>query len=749
MPSTPFDLHKLGWKAFEDLVACIFREVMGQSFQSFTAGPDGGRDGAFYGTWETQCGDTLSGSFTIQCKHSSKPESNLTDSRIQDELVTIEHLAAEGLADVYIFVTNMRLSGNVENTATRVIQAAGAGTARIYGPRWIDAQISENPRLRRLVPRLYGLGDLTQIMTHQAYRQARSTLEHLAPDLVSFVPTDSYRKCAHALREYGFVLLLGEPASGKTMIASLLALSAADEWGLQTLLLGGPEDFIRFWNPDDPGQFFWVDDAFGSTQYDPRRAREWNQRLPLLKTAIGKGARAIFTSRDYIFRAAMNDLKTSSFELFQDSRITIQVEHLTELERQQILYNHLKCGKQSNDFRGAVKPWLAQAAVTPKFLPEIARRFADPKFTKDVFPTEGSVKGFFNEPVEWLERVLSNLAGPEKAAIALIFIEGGRISIPIPEEAHVLRTISTMRSTVGDVKAAMNSLNDSIVRRTREDGREYWRFRHPTVQDAFAAHVGSNPELIDIYLAGVPTERLMDEVTCGDMNIDGVKIVVCRERFPAVLNKLKTVRRNPRTLFDPLSSFLRRRCSGEFLKQYFSQIEPIDSLPSQIGFLRKYDDALILLCRLHASRLLPESNRRAAVERISDLAIQWYSCEFVEAPINQLLTNEEREALLAELSDVLFSNASDIIHESKESWDEEEDPSELFSILKTTLDYFEQNETEENQLQVVEFLAEINDAILDMAAEQSDSPSFSALDAEKTPASIELHELSIFNDIDE
>ena len=499
MPPTPFDLHKLGWKAFEDLVACIFREVMGQSFQSFTAGPDGGRDGAFYGTWETQCGDTLSGSFTIQCKHSSKPESNLTDSTIHDELVTIEHLAAEGLADVYIFVTNMRLSGNVENTATRAIQAAGAGTARIYGPRWIDAQISENPRLRRLVPRLYGLGDLTRIMTHQAYRQARSTLEHLAPDLVTFVPTDSYRKCAHALGKYGFVLLLGEPASGKTMIASLLALSAADEWGLQTLLLAGPEDFTRLWNPDDPGQFFWVDDAFGSTQYDPRRAREWNQRLPLLKTAIGKGARAIFTSRDYIFRAAMNDLKTSSFELFQDSRISIQVEHLTELERQQILYNHLKCGKQSIEFRGAVKPWLAQAAV----------------------------------------------------------------------------------------------------------------------------------------------------------------------------------------------------------------------------------------------------------ERISDLAIQWYSCEFVEEPINQLLTNEEREALLAELSDVLFSNANDIIHEIKESWDEEEDPSELFSILKTTLDYFEQNETEENQLQVVEFLAEINDAILDMTAEQSESPGFSALDAEKTPTSTELQEVGIFSDIDE
>ena len=749
MPSTPFDLHKLGWKAFEDLVACIFREVMGQSFQSFTVGPDGGRDGAFYGTWEAQCGDILSGNFTIQCKHSSKPERNLNNSAIQDELAKIEHLAADGLADIYILVTNLKLPGNVEKTARHAIQAAGAGTARIYGPRWIDAKISENPRLRRLVPRLYGLGDLTQIMTHQAYRQARRTLEHLAPDLVTFVPTDSYRKCAHALRECGFVLLLGEPACGKTMIANLLALSAADEWELQTLLLTCPEDLTRLWNPDDPGQFFWVDDAFGSTQYDPGRAREWNHRLPLLKTAIGKGARAVFTSRDYIFRAAMNDLKTSSFELFQDSRVTIQVELLTKFERQQILYNHLKCGKQSLEFRGTVKPWLAQAAATPKFLPEIARRFADPRFTKDILPTGASVTNFFNKPVEWLERVLSNLAGPEKAAIALIFIEGGRISIPIPEDTRILRTISTMRSTLGNVKAAMNSLDDSLVRRTREDGREYWRFRHPTVQDAFASHVGSNPELIDIYLAGVPTERLMDEVTCGDMNLDGVKIVVATDRFPAVLSKLRTVKRESLALFDPLSAFLRRRCSGEFLKQYFSQIEPMEALPSQIGFLQKYDDALILLCRLHASQLLPEPIRRTAVKRIADLAIQWCSCEFTEEPIVQLFGVGEKNTLLAELSDVLFSNASDIIEEIRTSWDEEDDPTELFSILKTTLQYFEENGAEDEQLQVADLLLEIDHAISVMNTEQSESPNFNELDAVETPTSTEAQQMSIFDDVDE
>jgi hypothetical protein len=28
-----FDLHKLGWKSFEDLVACVLRETLGPTFQ--------------------------------------------------------------------------------------------------------------------------------------------------------------------------------------------------------------------------------------------------------------------------------------------------------------------------------------------------------------------------------------------------------------------------------------------------------------------------------------------------------------------------------------------------------------------------------------------------------------------------------------------------------------------------------------------------------------------------------------------
>ena len=101
MSINSFDLHKLGWKAFEDLVACIFRDVMDQSFQSFAEGPDGGRDGAFYGVWETGRGQTLNGSFVIQCKHTSKPTASFSRAQFEPEIPAIRRLANNVYRQLY------------------------------------------------------------------------------------------------------------------------------------------------------------------------------------------------------------------------------------------------------------------------------------------------------------------------------------------------------------------------------------------------------------------------------------------------------------------------------------------------------------------------------------------------------------------------------------------------------------------------------------------------------------------------
>lgn len=52
----------------------------------------------------------------------------------------------------------------------------------------------------------------------------------------------------------------------------------------------------------------------------------------------------------------------------------IDVHDLSDLEKQQILYNHLKLGKQSSEFRATIQPHLEYMAEHPRFIPETARR---------------------------------------------------------------------------------------------------------------------------------------------------------------------------------------------------------------------------------------------------------------------------------------------------------------------------------------------------------------------------------------
>ena len=90
-PGSPtFELHTLGWRAFQDLCAAVLRQVWGQSVQAFTDSNDAGRDGAFYGTWRdpanpTGVQDLPPGPFVLQCKHTKIPDSTLSSSALEGE----------------------------------------------------------------------------------------------------------------------------------------------------------------------------------------------------------------------------------------------------------------------------------------------------------------------------------------------------------------------------------------------------------------------------------------------------------------------------------------------------------------------------------------------------------------------------------------------------------------------------------------------------------------------------------------
>lgn len=645
-----YDLHNLGWHSFQQLCLTVTREILGQTVESFLDSNDAGKDGAFAGVWQVGSGEALSGRFVIQCKFTEKRDKNIAATDLTDEIEKVKRLVQQGRCDCYLLMTNAGLSGSAKEEIETLFKAVGIKTVLSYGSTWICQQIREHKRLRMLVPRIYGLGDLSQILDERAYEQAKALLAALREDLSKVVLTNAYRRAAEALDKHGFVLLIGEPAAGKTTIASMLSMGALDQWGASTLKLDSPEKVVERWNPEEPSQFFWIDDAFGVTQYESFLVHGWNHALPMVRTMLRKGAKIVMTSRDYIYNRARNELKEGAFPLLRESQVVIDVRDLSLEEKQQILYNHIKLGRQDHAFRKAIKPHLPLIASHARFVPETARRLGDPLFTDGLSLARYSLNDFVERRERFLQEVLRGLDSQSKAALGLIYMRDDALESPVELEQSEREAVERLGSSLGGCLAALESLKGSLVQRVDAEGRALWTFKHPTVADAFASLLLENAELLGIYVRGTPIDKLLGQVTCGDVGLEKA-VALPKGLFELVLDKLdgqgtSTQYKSPFLIEwhakSRIDRFLAFRCSKDFIVAYLGKHPELLNRVSKPGLLLNSVSEVDLALRLHEVGLLPDVNRKAFVEQVIAYALEGEDLYAIESmQIQSVFTEDE------------------------------------------------------------------------------------------------------------
>ena len=403
----------------------------------------------------------------------------------------------------------------------------------------------------------------------------------------------------------------------------------------------------------------------------------------LNSTPLSKEARALFLpSRSYIYKAASQDLKESMFPLLRQAQVVIEVEKLKQHEREQILYNHLRLGTQPAEFRRRLKPFLSQVAAHPDFLPVIANRLGDPVFTEDVVPTSEGTLDFIENSEQYLTDVLKGLDDAHKAAIGSVFMKGGTLPAPLDFNEDEKHAIEVMNSSVGEIRKSLAHLEGSLMVREIEDGETVFRFKHPTVRDAYAGIISKDPNLIDIYLSGTRVQAIIEEVSCGDMEIEGVKLIVSPTRFSQILGRLRELKED-RSGKKQLASFLSARCSAEFL-HYFLQEEPdyIDSLDPEPWLV--YSREAELFATLHKHKLLPESQRLRFVEIAREAVLSPPEWRFMRFARPLFRSGELRSLRAAVRKEVTAKRLKTTINWLKETWEQSKDqnPEEHFRLWK-------------------------------------------------------------------
>ncbi len=706
-----FELHTLGWKAFQELCVSIVAESYGQTIESFHDSHDGGRDGAFYGRWHSEHDGNSEGSYTVQCKFFASAAKKLAPSDISQEMKKVSRLVSRGLADIYILFTNASLSGTTEERLRSSFKEnCHVKDFRIYGRERISQIIRESKRLRKLVPQVYGLGDLSQILDERVYEQAKEILNSSTDTIRKFVATDAYAKGARALEEKGFVILLGGPGSGKSTIATELCLRAIDEDGYQIINARTADDFVKYSNPHEERQFFWIDDAFGSTQFELSNATSWNHAFPYLQGAINRGAKVLFTSRDYIFRQALAHLKTSAFPLIKDSQVTVNAEELTEKEREHILYNHIKLGAQTKGFKSAVKPYLHAIASHERFSPEIARRLGNPVFTQRLVLSSDGVNDFVERPIEFLKELINTIDSNSRSALGLLFMKGGSRESPVILSEADDKMITIFGCNEGEVRNALQALDGNLlILKPVNKGKE-WQFKHPTIFEAFTDYVLDNPEFLDVYYLGAPIQAIMENISCGEHGKASKLIELPANRYDIIINRL--IAEGGRRLFHrDLYSFLTNRCNKEFLTKYIQQDPNLLSIQRKVSSIG-FQDYAVLLSKFHEFGLLLESKRKELVSELKENAVGIPDSCFLEYNIRGVLTESEMSGMKEAIRDRLLPIVDSRIDEWELEYQEDEDPESYFDGLINTLNDYREMLTDDAK--AVSIIDEAQDRIYDI-----------------------------------
>lgn len=680
-----FALHTLGWKAFQDLCAQVMEEELKATVSVYREAQDGGQDAVFLA--KRPDGLTVVG--TVQCKFSSKREQRLRASDITSELEHVEQLVAKKMAVVYYFITSMGVDADVAREVRERLFALGVTEPHVVGKEWLLGKIKGSPRLRALVPRVYGLGDLSTILDERCAAQTLALLGDHRKALNVYVPTAPHRTAVDILAKHKLVLLLGSPATGKSTLAAILAMMAVDKNEVQVFKCDGPIELKQHWNPNDNKRLFWVDDAFGSNLLMPEYVNAWIEFMPKLKTALDHGCHFILTSRTHIWNDAKPRLGSRNHPLLEKGSAIVDVGLLTQSEREQILYNHLKAGTQPSQWKTQIKDHLPQLSKEQNLLPELARRLGDKDYTGHIRKLPDDLLRFIAHPQEFLVQTFKELSVEQQAALTLVFLTRSRLPVHLLPQGEVGLVSTSYGVTKAQMTQALLQLAGSFVVRRSDGDKEYWAFWHPTFADAISAILSKRPDLIDVYVQGAGLDTLLSEVVCEGAAPVRDAVVVPLSSSEALIERLLETP-DEKGANDQLFEFLNRRLPRDLVQKVLERAPDLLSRQGERSkwFRLRRREEVRLRATAHEMGLLYEEVRSATVTMLEEGALYSLDASFVQDDsILSMFRPSELMHLTAGLLAKLDSDIAQKIADCQEQADPDSDIDSQFEEVADFLDH--------------------------------------------------------------
>jgi hypothetical protein len=204
------------------------------------------------------------------------------------------------------------------------------------------------------------------------------------------------------------------------------------------------------------------------------------------------------------------------------------------------------------------------------------------------------------------------------------------------------------------------------------------------VRDAIAGIVADDPELLDIYIAGAPENRIVREVACGISGINGVRVVVPPSRFPAMAHRISHWHVTSLDDRQERARFLLHRCDQGFLHELIQQNPSFPESLTVMHYLDSWEE-VATLARLASFGLLSEEIRRRKVAAIVQIAVESVDAGFASRSIRPIFQTGEFEELRQRVRDEVIPNLEQFVDEERSNLGSRQNPEDQLWAFRSEL----------------------------------------------------------------